>query len=64
LAEKIKWSPLAAKDVEDIAAFIARGSEFYAKAVVSRIIYRIHEEEITILTVVHGKRLLRPEDKR
>ena len=89
----VKWSPEATEDLESIAEYIARDSEFYARAVVSRIldvadnipeqplmgrvvpeladekireyfvysyrvVYRIHHDAITIVAVVHGKRLL------
>ena len=35
---KVVWSPEAVDDVEAIADYIARDSEFYARAVVSRIL--------------------------
>ena len=34
---EIKWSPEAIEDVESIAEFIARDSEYYARAVVTEI---------------------------
>ena len=34
----IVWSPEATEDLESIAEYIARDSEFYARAVVSKII--------------------------
>jgi toxin ParE1/3/4 len=90
---KIIWSPAALEDVESIAEFITRDSEFYARAVVEkilvrvknlrdfpltgrivpelgdeairecfvhnyRIIYRLKNREITILAIIHGKRIL------
>jgi plasmid stabilization system protein ParE len=93
MAFEIIWSPEAFEDLEDISKFIARDSEFYARAVTSRIIetaeqladfpfrgrsvpelndemirerfaysyrliYRIDEDKILILALVHGKRLL------
>jgi len=96
LAVKVSWSELAISDVEAIAAFIARDSQFYARAVVSRIvsatdrlsdfpesgrlvpelgqqavreifayqyriIYRVEDSGLTVLTVIHGKRTLHPE---
>ena len=89
----VKWSPEATEDLESIAEYIARDSEFYARAVVSkilavshkipdqpligrvvpeisdeeirerfiysyRLVYRIHGSVITIVAVIHGKRLL------
>ena len=35
---KIAWSPEAVEDLESIAAYISRDSEYYAKAVVSTIV--------------------------
>ncbi len=35
---KVEWSPEAAEDLESIAEYIARDSEFYARAVVSKIL--------------------------
>ncbi|MBI5015197.1 MAG: type II toxin-antitoxin system RelE/ParE family toxin [Deltaproteobacteria bacterium] len=35
---RVVWSPEAVEDVESIAEYIARDSEFYAKAVVSRLL--------------------------
>jgi plasmid stabilization system protein ParE len=32
---EVKWSPEATEDLEAIAEYIARGSEFYARAVVT-----------------------------
>ena len=90
---RVEWSPEAVEDIEAIADFIARDSEFYAHAVVTmiigitrslpdfpmvghvvpelddesirekfvysyRLIYRIEQERILIVAVVHGKRLL------
>ena len=34
----VEWSPEAIEDIESIAAYIARDSEFYARAVVSEIL--------------------------
>ncbi len=85
-------SPEATEDLHSIAEYIARDSEFYARAVVSKIltvsreipeqpligrtvpeigdenirerflysyrpVYRIHESDITMVAVIHGKRL-------
>jgi len=36
--QAVVWSPEALEDVEDIAAYIARDSQFYAGAVVERIL--------------------------
>lgn len=89
----IEWSPEATEDLESIAEYITRDSEFYARAVVSkiltvsrkiqnqaligrvvpefndemirerfiysyRLIYKIDGSAITIVAVIHGKRLL------
>lgn len=35
---RLRWSPEATEDLESIAEYIARDSEFYARAVVSEII--------------------------
>ena len=35
---KVKWSPEAVEDVESIAQYISRDSQFYAQATVSKII--------------------------
>ncbi|MCF6285806.1 MAG: type II toxin-antitoxin system RelE/ParE family toxin [Candidatus Hydrogenedentes bacterium] len=35
---KLRWSPEAAEDLESIADYIARDSEYYARAVVSEIV--------------------------
>ncbi len=92
---QVVWSPPALDDVESLAEYIARDSEFYAGAVVEkildtarqlgsfplagrivpelgdecirerfvysyRLIYRLGINRITVLTVIHGKRLLDP----
>jgi toxin ParE1/3/4 len=89
---KVVWSPAALEDVESLAEYIARDSEFYARAVVDkilnaarklkdfpsagrivpeledetirerfvysyRLIYRLESNRITILAIIHGKRL-------
>ena len=46
MALRIEWSPEAIEDVEDIAEYISRDSDFYAR------------EIILIVAVIHGKRLL------
>jgi len=90
---EVKWSPEAIEDIESIAEFIARDSEYYARAVVTeilsvsrnvhefpligrvvpeigderirerfiysyRLVYRVEPEQILIVAVIHGKRLL------
>jgi len=90
---KVIWSPEAIEDVESIAEYIGRDSEFYAKAVATkivemtremgvfpwagrvvpelgdekirerfiysyRIVYRIEDDCILIVAVIHGKRLM------
>jgi toxin ParE1/3/4 len=90
---EVKWSPEAIEDLESIAEFIARDSEYYARAVVTeilsvsrnvrefpligrvvpeigeedirerfiysyRLVYRVEPEQILIVAVIHGKRLL------
>jgi len=89
----VKWSPEATEDLESIAEYIVRDSEFYARSVVSkiltvsrkipeqpmigrivpeigekeirerfvysyRLVYRIQNSTITIVAIIHGKRLL------
>lgn len=91
--DTVRWSPEATEDLESIAEYIARDSEFYARAVVSkilaasrkipeqpligrvvpeiseeeirerfvfsyRLVYRIKDSAITIVAIIHGKRLL------
>ncbi len=86
----VKWSPEATEDLGAIAEYIARDSEFYARAVVSkilavsrkipeqpsigrivpeigeeeirerfvysyRLVYRVQDNAITIVAVIHGK---------
>ena len=34
---RIVWSPVAVEDIESLAEYIERGSQFYAKAVVNKI---------------------------
>lgn len=88
----LNWSPEATEDLESIAEYIARDSEFYARAVISKIIstacdipthpllgrvvpeigdhnirerfvysyrlvYKIEENRILIVSIIHGKRL-------
>ena len=95
----IKWSPEATEDLESIVEYIARDSESYASAVVSkilsisrnipghphigrivpefgddkirecfvysyRIVYEIKNSTITILAIIHGKRLLENVSER
>ena len=90
---EVKWSPEAIEDLESIAEFIGRDSEYYARAVVTeilsasknvrdfpligrvvpeigdegirerfiysyRLVYRVEPEQILIVAVIHGKRLL------
>lgn len=90
---EVKWSPEAIEDLESIAEFIARDSEYYARAVVTeilsvsnnvrefpligrvvpevgnehirerfiysyRLVCRVEPEQILIVAVIHGKRLL------
>ena len=89
----VKWSPEAIEDLESIAEYIARGSEFYARSVVSkilavsrkiseqpligrivseidekeirerfvysyRLVYKIQNNTVIIVAIIHGKRLL------
>ncbi len=96
---KVKWSPEATEDLESIAEYIARDSEFYARSVVSkilavsrkiseqpmigrivpeidekeirerfvysyRLVYRIQNSTITIVAIIHGKRLLENVSER
>lgn len=90
---EVKWSPEAIEDIESIAEYIARDSEYYARSVVTeildigrkisedpligrvvpelsnenirerfvysyRVVYLIESSVITIVAVIHGKRLL------
>ena len=90
---EVKWSPEAIEDLESIAEYIARDSEYYARAVITeilsvsrnicdfpligrvvpeigdevirerfiysyRLVYRVEPEQILIVAVIHGKRLL------
>jgi toxin ParE1/3/4 len=90
---KVVWSPEAIEDLESITAYIGRDSEFYARAVATkivemargigslprigrvvpelgdekirerfiysyRVVYRVEEERILIVAVIHGKRLI------
>ena len=96
---RVEWSPEATEDIEAIAEYISRDSEFYARAVVTkllsvsrtladfphigrvvpelgdeyirerfvysyRLVYRIEQEKILVVAVVHGKRLLEPISNR
>ena len=89
---KVVWSPEAIEDLQSIAEYIQRDSEFYARAVVTkildvtrsikdfpligriipelenenirerfiysyRLVYRVAQDTITIVAVIHGKRL-------
>ncbi len=89
---QIEWSPEAAEDIEEIAAYLHKDSSLYAQKVVEelidasrrltqfplrgrtvpeltsthrecfvysyRLIYRIEEQHLLIVAVIHGKRLL------
>jgi toxin ParE1/3/4 len=65
---KLIWSPRAAADLEEICNYIALDSEHYARLFAQRIVtlifqnyrivYRIKEEAIEIVAIVHGARLL------
>src|SRR6266498_4895344 len=93
MGTRVVWSPEAIEDVEAIAAYISKDSEYYASAVAQkilatarnlnqfphsgrvvpelndtairerfvysyRLIYRVVESKITVVAVIHGKRLL------
>jgi|SRR3989338_1167036 len=95
MGTRVSWSPEALDDVNAIAAYIAKDSQFYASAVVKkildmagslgrfpnsgsfvpelgkqefrerfvysyRLIYRVTEDEVTVVAVIHGRRLLGP----
>lgn len=99
MGTRVVWSPEAIEDVDAIAAYISRDSQYYASAVVKkmlstakslgqfphigsivpemsdqtirerfiysyRLIYRVLENEIIVIAVIHGKRLLDPIIKR
>lgn len=90
---KVVWSPEAIDDLESIAEYIGRDSEFYARAVVTkilevarntrdfpwignilpelndknirerfvysyRVVYRLDQNQILVIAVIHGKRLI------
>ncbi len=90
---KVTWSPEAIEDLESITEYIGRDSEFYARAVATRIVemargigsfpwigrvvpelgdekirerlvysyrvvYRVEENRILVVAVIHGKRLI------
>ncbi len=90
---RIVWSPEASDDLESIAEYIAKDSDAYARAVVTkilhvtrnitkfpfigrvvpeisndnirerfvysyRVVYKIKEDTIIIVAIIHGKRLL------
>jgi len=38
MARKLVWSPEAVEDIESIASYISRDSEYYARTVVSRLV--------------------------
>ena len=38
MAHKVVWSPEAVEDIEGIAEYIGRNSEFYARSVVGKIV--------------------------
>lgn len=89
----ITWSYEAIEDIQSIADYISRDSEFYARAVIAkiltlphqiveqpflgrvvpelnraeirerfvysyRLVYEVSDDHITVLAVIHGKRLL------
>ena len=95
----VVWSPEATEDLQAIAEYISRDSEFYARAVVSkilavtksipqhpfigrivpefdeenirerfiysyRLVYEIKKSIITIVAIIHGKRLLENVSER
>lgn len=95
----VRWSLEATEDLESIAEYIARDSEFYARSVVSkilavsrkiseqpmigrvvpeidkkeirerfvysyRLVYKIQNSTITIVAIIHGKRLLENVSER
>ena len=98
MACNVAWSPEAVEDIDEIAAYIAKDSPHYAKAVVNRLmaasrrlddqplrgrvvpelgsryrerfihsyrmIYRVDGDEVLIVAVIHGKRLLENIDER
>ncbi len=38
MARKVRWSPEAVEDIESIAEYISRDSEYYARTTISKII--------------------------
>jgi len=54
---RVEWSPEATEDIESIAEYIARDSEFYARAIVSKILAvsrKIPEQAFTESKVVQS----------
>ena len=43
MAYKIKWSPKAASNIEDISNYIAKDSEYYATLFAKRIIFIVND---------------------
>jgi toxin ParE1/3/4 len=91
MARKVVWTSQSGEDLENIAEYISRDSEYYASSFVTelfnsiqslnefpergrtvpelndinikeifikeyRVIYRIEEESVMILTIIHGRR--------
>lgn len=76
MAIKLEWSEEALEDIESVATYIEKDSPTYASSVVSkffekaeifvysyRLIYKINEDTILFVAVVHGKRLLENHQK-
>ncbi|MDP2209402.1 MAG: type II toxin-antitoxin system RelE/ParE family toxin [Bacteroidota bacterium] len=74
MAFRLRWSPRSVSNLEDICNFISKDSEHYARLFAKRInitvqtllkfpesgriVYRIKEDCIEIVTISHGARLL------
>lgn len=59
MAHELVWSPEALEDVEQIATYIARDSEWYAQAVVTRILAAAET-----LSELPGRGCIAPEVQR
>lgn len=53
---KIVWTEPAVDDLAAIRDYIARDSEQYAGQFIARIIYRLADRGVEILSIIHGSR--------
>ena len=54
MAQTVIWSDESLKDIDSIAEFISRDSAHHAQ----RVVDEIEDEQLHILAVIHGRRLL------